>query len=72
MNLSFASVARRSFLAFVLAPALAYAQADYARAALGGRGDASLVVGDPVYLELKSGHPFLAIYAPHAAKRVEA
>ncbi|MBI2296597.1 MAG: DUF3530 family protein [Betaproteobacteria bacterium] len=48
-------------IALLLAPALAFVQADYAREK---EITPAILVGDPVYLGLKSGHKFLAIYAP--------
>jgi pimeloyl-ACP methyl ester carboxylesterase len=46
--------------------AVCYAQADYAREKRwADEITPAILVGDPVYLELKSGHKFLAIYAPH-------
>jgi dienelactone hydrolase len=58
-------------LALVLCSAvLAHAQADYARERRWAEEiTPSILIGDPVYLELKSGHRFLAIYAPHAKPR---
>lgn len=50
----------------LLAPALCLAQADYAREKRwADEITPAIIVGDPVYLELKSGHRFLAIYAPN-------
>ncbi len=50
----------------LLAPALALAQADYAREKRwADEITPAIVVGDPVQLELKSGRKFLAIYAPN-------
>ena len=50
----------------LLAPALALAQADYAREQRwADEVTPAIVVGDPVRLELKSGRKFLAIYAPN-------
>jgi predicted alpha/beta-hydrolase family hydrolase len=49
----------------LLAPAFALAQADYAREKRWAAEIApSILFGDPVYLDLKSGHRFLAIYTP--------
>lgn len=49
----------------LLAPALALAQADYAREKRwADEITPSIVVGDPVYLELKSGRKFLALWTP--------
>jgi len=51
----------------LLAPAFAAAQADYAREKRWADEVAPmLVVGDPVYLEQKRGHKFLAIWTPNA------
>jgi len=53
-------------LALLLAPALAFAQADYAREKRwADEITPAILVGDPVYLTLKSGRKFLAIYAPN-------
>jgi predicted alpha/beta-hydrolase family hydrolase len=50
----------------LLEPALAVAQADYAREKRWADEVAPmLVVGDPVYLEQKGGHKFLAIWTPN-------
>jgi len=47
--------------------AACYAQADYAREKRwADEVTPAIIVGDPVYLALKSGHKFLAIYAPAA------
>jgi pimeloyl-ACP methyl ester carboxylesterase len=52
--------------ALMLATSIAYAQADYAREKRWAEEiTPSILVGDPVYLELKTGKKFLAIYAPH-------
>jgi pimeloyl-ACP methyl ester carboxylesterase len=57
--------ALRGLLIVLLAPALALAQADYAREKRWAEEiTPAIVVGDPLYLELKSGRKFLAIYAP--------
>lgn len=49
----------------LLAPGLAGAAADYAREKRWAEEIVpATLVGDPVYLELKSGHRFLAIYTP--------
>lgn len=49
------------------APALSFAQADYAREKRwADEITPAILVGDPVHLELKSGRKFLAIYAPNA------
>lgn len=55
-----------SFLCLLLlAPGLALAQADYAREKRwADEITPSIVVGDPVYLELGSGRKFLALWAP--------
>ena len=53
-------------LALLLAPALASAQADYAREKRwADEITPAILVGDPVYLTLKSGRKFLAIHAPN-------
>jgi hypothetical protein len=50
----------------LLAPALAFAQADYAREKRwADEITPAILVGDPVHLTLKSGRKFLAIYAPN-------
>ncbi|HET9405145.1 MAG TPA: DUF3530 family protein [Burkholderiales bacterium] len=50
-----------------LAPLSAFAQADYAREQRwADEIQPAIVVGDPVYLALKSGRKFLAIHAPSA------
>jgi predicted alpha/beta-hydrolase family hydrolase len=55
------------FAALLLAPVLAFAQADYAREKRWAEEiTPAILVGDPLYLALKSGHKFLAIYAPAA------
>jgi pimeloyl-ACP methyl ester carboxylesterase len=52
--------------ALLLAPALSFAQADYAREKrLADEITPGIVVGDAVWLELKPGRKFLAIYAPN-------
>src|SRR5690349_15946197 len=49
-----------------LAPVIASAQADYAREKRwADEVTPAILVGDPVYLVLKSGHKFLAIWAPN-------
>ena len=54
-------------LVFLLAPVLALAQADYAREKRwADEIQPAILVGDPVYLTLKSGRKFLAIWAPDA------
>lgn len=51
------------FAALLLVPGLAFAQADYAREKRwADEITPAIVVGDPLYLALKSGHQFLAIY----------
>ena len=51
----------------LLVPAVCHPQADYARERRWAEEiTPSLVVGEPLYLELKSGRRFLAIYTPHA------
>lgn len=56
--------------AFLLAPVLAFAQADYAREKRwADEISPAILVGDPLYLALKSGHRFLVIYAPAAPAR---
>lgn len=56
--------------ALLLAPALSFAQADYAREKRwADEITPAILVGDPVYLELKSGRKFLAIWAPNAKAR---
>jgi len=53
--------------ALLLAPAPAFAQADYAREKRWAEEiTPAIVVGDPVYLALKSGQKFLAIWTPNA------
>ena len=53
--------------ALLLAPALTFAQADYAREKRwADEITPAILVGEPVHLELKSGRRFLAIYAPNA------
>ena len=52
-------------LVILLAPATAFAQADYAREQRwADEITPAILVGDPVHLALKSGRKFLAIYAP--------
>lgn len=66
-----------SFAAKIIAlalfvPALALAQADYAREKRwADEITPAILVGDPLYLALPSGHKFLAIHAPHAPARAE-
>lgn len=58
--------ALRVFTGLLLAPALALAQADYAREKRwADEITPAILVGDPVYLEPESGRRFLAIYAPN-------
>ena len=58
--------ARRALCLLLLAPALAIAQADYARERRWAEEiTPSIVVGDPVYLVLGSGRKFLALWAPN-------
>lgn len=55
------------FLAMLSVSALCLAQADYAREKRwADEVTPAIIVGDPVYLTLKSGHKFLSIYAPAA------
>lgn len=52
--------------AALLVPLVCHSQADYAREQRWAEEIApAIVVGEPVYLNLKSGRRFLAIYAPH-------
>jgi hypothetical protein len=52
--------------ALLLAPVLAFAQADYAREKRwADEITPAILVGDPVYLTLESGRKFLAIHAPN-------
>lgn len=56
------------FLVLLWAPTQAHAQADYAREKRwADEITPAILVGDPVYLTLKSGRKFLAIYAPNAS-----
>lgn len=58
------------FAMLLLTPALVFAQADYAREKRwADEITPAIVVGDPLYLGLKSGHKFLAIYTPAAPAR---
>ena len=60
--------ALHAFAALLLAPALSFAQADYAREKRWAEEiTPAILVGDPVYLALKSSRRFLAIYAPNAS-----
>ena len=62
--------ATKIILLALLAPALALAQADYAREKRwADEISPTILVGDPLYLALKSGHRFLAIHAAHAQAR---
>ena len=55
------------FLVLQWSPAQTHAQADYAREKRWAEEiTPAILVGDPVYLALKSGRKFLAIYAPNA------
>ena len=55
------------FLVLQWSPAQTHAQADYAREKRWAEEiTPAILVGDPVYLALKSGRRFLAIYAPNA------
>lgn len=59
--------AARVFALLLVAPALSFAQADYVREKRwADEITPAILVGDPVYLTLKSGRRFLAIYAPDA------
>jgi predicted alpha/beta-hydrolase family hydrolase len=61
-----AALAVKFFCLMLAGTAVCYAQADYAREKRwADEITPAILVGDPVYLELKSGHKFLAIYAPH-------
>lgn len=54
-------------ISVLLALSHAFAQADYAREKRwADEITPAIIVGDPVYLSLNSGHRFLAIYAPNA------
>lgn len=67
MNITLAYATASLFTAFLLASTVAFAQADYAREKrLADEITPGIVVGDPVWLELKSGRRFLAIYASNA------
>ena len=60
------TLALAGLLLMALAATLALAQADYPREKRwADEITPAILVGDPVYLELKSGHRFLAIYAAH-------
>jgi len=67
MRSSITLSAVRVFAPLLLAPALSFAQADYAREKRwADEITPAILVGDPVYLTLKSGRKFLAIYAPNS------
>jgi pimeloyl-ACP methyl ester carboxylesterase len=66
---SAAFFAARFLAVWLLGVTVCFAQADYAREKRwADEITPAILVGDPVYLELKSGHKFLAIHAsnPHA------
>jgi dienelactone hydrolase len=66
---------KRAILLLVMlaVSALCYAQADYAREKRwADEVTPAIIVGDPVYLTLKSGHKFLSIYAPAAKAKAKA
>jgi predicted alpha/beta-hydrolase family hydrolase len=66
MKIPLACAAASLFAAFLLAPALSFAQADYAREKrLADEVTPGIVGGDAVWIELKSGRKFLAIYTPN-------
>ena len=66
MNNPLAYAAASLLAAGLLAPAAAFAQADYAREKRwADEITPGIVVGDPVWIEPKSGRKFLAIYAPN-------
>ena len=66
MRSSAALSAVRVFASLLLAPALSFAQADYAREKRwADEVTPAILVGDPVYLAQKNGHKFLAIWAPN-------
>ena len=55
------------FLVLLWAPTQAHAQADYAREKRwADEITPAILIGDPVYLELKSGRRFLAVWTPSA------
>jgi len=67
---SFAAFAFRLLTLMVFGTAVCFAQADYAREKRwADEITPTILVGDPVHLELKSGRKFLAIYAPSAKAR---
>ena len=64
------SLRKYLFLLYFLCSAHALAQADYAREKRwADEVTPAILVGDAVYLALKSGHKFLAIHAPNAKAR---
>lgn len=64
------SFAAKIIVLALFAPALALAQADYAREKRwADEITPAILVGDPLYLALPSGHKFLAIHAPRAQAR---
>ncbi len=66
MNISLACAAASLFAALLLAPAPSFAQADYAREKRwADEITPGIVAGDAVWIELKSGRKFLAIYTPN-------
>jgi hypothetical protein len=66
MRSSVALSALRVLASLLLAPALSFAQADYAREKRwADEITPAILVGDPVYLAQKNGHKFLAIWAPN-------
>lgn len=65
MNIPLAYAAASLLAALLFAPALSLAQADYAREKrLADEITPGIVVGEAVWIELKPGRKFLAIYAP--------
>ena len=66
MRSSIALSALGVFASLLLAPALSFAQADYAREKRwADEITPAILVGDPVYLAQKNGHKCLAIWAPN-------
>jgi pimeloyl-ACP methyl ester carboxylesterase len=62
-----AALAVKFFSIAVAGTAVCFAQADYAREQRwADEITPAILVGDPIRLELKSGHKFLAIYTPNA------